>query len=56
MSKVLNMVFVLIFLLIVVAYFRGSIAVVGSLGENINGLINTLQGKNSNGEFSKYPV
>jgi hypothetical protein len=56
MSRALNYVFILVFVLIVVAYFRGTVQVVGSLGENISGVLNTLQGRNSDGEFSKYPV
>ena len=56
MDKFMNYAFILIFLLIVVAYFRGSIQVVGTAGEHINRVINTLQGRDSNGNFAKYPV
>jgi hypothetical protein len=55
MDKFMNYAFMLIFLLIVVAYFKGSIQVVGTLGDSINKVINTLQGRDKNGVFADYP-
>jgi hypothetical protein len=55
MSKFMNYAFMLIVLLIVVAYFTGTVKVVGSLGENMDRILKTLQGRDKDGNFSDYP-
>lgn len=55
MGKTLSYAFWLILILVCLAYFGGFSKDVGSLSDAINKIINTLQGKNSNGNFSDYP-
>jgi hypothetical protein len=55
MSKVLQYSFYLILILIVVAYFKGTTNVLGTLFSGANTVINTLQGRDSKGKFSDYP-
>lgn len=55
MEKFMNYAFILIFLLIAVAYWNGSIQLVSTGGSAVNRIIQTLQGRDENGEFANYP-
>jgi hypothetical protein len=48
-------IFVLSFLLILVAYYLGSTNVIDSLGRNVTGLVNATTGRNAQGQFAGYP-
>lgn len=52
----MNYAFILIFVLIVVAYFSGTVQVVGTVGDNVNRILGTLQGRKSDGNFASYPT
>ena len=54
-DKALRYIFVLSFILILVAYWAGSTQVISSLGGNLTGLINTVTGRNAQGQFAAYP-
>lgn len=57
MSQVLKYIFLLIFLLIVVSYYKGSSNVLGTIGTNVRALVNTLQGRDATtGNFEAYPT
>jgi hypothetical protein len=53
-DKALRYIFILSFVLILVAYYLGATNVIGSLGSNIDGLINTVTGRTANGQFAGY--
>lgn len=55
MGKVTNYIFLLIALLIVVVYYKGTSDVVVNTGASVRRVINTLQGRNDQGEFANYP-
>ena len=54
MGKISSMIFWLVLVLILVAYYKGTSSVAGTFGTQISKLIETLQGR-SNGKFSNYP-
>lgn len=56
MSQIVKYAFYLILIMIVVAYYKGSSSVAGTLGNSINNLILVLQGRNYKGEFADYPT
>lgn len=47
-------IFILSFLLILVAYYLGSTNVINAFGSNLTGLINTSTGRTANGQFAGY--
>jgi hypothetical protein len=55
MSKTLQYMFYLILVLILVAYYKGTKSVGGTIFGGVNTIINSLQGKNADGNFSNYP-
>jgi hypothetical protein len=55
MNTILKYGFYLILILIVVSYWKGSQAVGGTLFGGVQAIINSLQGKNKDGNFSNYP-
>jgi hypothetical protein len=55
MSKLFNYAFILIFLLIVVAYYKGTIEIVTNGGGVVNTIFKTLQGRDKDGNFANYP-
>lgn len=57
MNKIFNYAFILIALLIVLAYYKGSLNIISHLGTQSSKIINTLQGRDPNtGNFENYPV
>lgn len=50
------LIFLLILVLILVAYFRGSTSVGGTLFTGLDRSILYLQGRNSQGNFANYPT
>ena len=54
-DKALRYIFILSFILILVAYYLGSTNVINSLGSNLTGLVNTVTGRNAQGQFAGYP-
>lgn len=54
-DKALQYIFILSLILVVVAYWAGSKEVATALGSQINSLILTATGRNSNGQFAAYP-
>jgi hypothetical protein len=55
MEKFFNYAFILMFLLIVVAYYKGVISIVDTGGGAINTIFKTLQGRDVDGNFANYP-
>jgi len=47
---------ILIALLIVVAYYRGSTSVLGTFGSFLDNTVLFLQGRNKQGTFAAYPA
>ena len=54
-DKALRYIFILSFVLILVAYYLGSTNVLNALGSNLIGLIDTATGRTANGQFAGYP-
>lgn len=48
-------IFILTFLLIIVAYWGGSTHVIGAAGTVLGNLGNTFSGRNNQGQFANYP-
>lgn len=54
-DKALRYIFVLSLILILVAYYAGSTNLAQTIGQQVNSLILTSTGRNSNGQFANYP-
>ena len=54
-DEALRYLFILAFILIVVAYFAGSTQVLGTLGTQLSSIGNTFTGRNAQGNFAAYP-
>ncbi|WP_157067204.1 hypothetical protein [Alicyclobacillus shizuokensis] len=55
MKQVFWYMFVLILVLILVAYYKGTTSDISTGGSALQKLILTLQGRNSKGNFASYP-
>jgi hypothetical protein len=54
MREITSMAFWLILIMIVVVYYKGTTATIGSFSSAIQGIIKNLQGRGTNG-FEDYP-
>jgi len=55
-SDALRYIFWLSLILVVVAYYAGSVKVLNSIGANVGGLILKSTGRNDQGQFAAYPT
>lgn len=55
MSKAIFYIAVLIGIFLVIVYYKGSTAVIGTSGSALGNLVMFLQGRNSNGQITNYP-
>lgn len=55
MSKIIFYIAVLIGIFLMIVYYKGSTAVIGTSGSAIGNLIMFLQGRNGQGQISNYP-
>lgn len=55
-DKALRYIFVLSFILIIVAYYAGSINVIGTGGQTATNLIYASTGRTPQGQFASYPT
>jgi hypothetical protein len=55
MSKVVFYIAVLIGIFLVIVYYRGSTAVIGTSGSALGNLVLFLQGRNTQGTVANYP-
>lgn len=55
MQKIINYSFWLILLFLVLVYFKGATANISVLSSGVNSIINTLQGRDKNGQVVNYP-
>ena len=54
-SDALRYIFWLSLILIVVAYYAGSVKVLNQVGQSVGSLILTSTGRNAQGQFASYP-
>jgi hypothetical protein len=55
LDKAMTYIFWLSLILVVVAYYAGSVKVLNSLGTQVGSLIMTSTGRDSSGKFAAYP-
>lgn len=55
-DSAIRYIFILSFILIIVAYWAGTTQVLGSLTTSTGSLLNTVTGRTSSGAFASYPT
>jgi hypothetical protein len=54
-DSAIRYIFVITIVLVIVAYYAGSVKVLSQIGTTATGLINASSGRDSSGNFAKYP-